>query len=303
MGRRIRYFPPEGCFFVTARTAQGRLLLRPVGPVPEVMGGVLARAAKLHGIELFAFVAASNHVHLLCRARDGALSRFMQYFLCNVSKKVGPLADWRGPMWERRYAAEPVLDHAAMEGRLRYILSHGVKEGLVQKPRDWPGLTCLPQLLGQAMKVFRFFHWRKRWKSGALVEGGEDRYSEKWSEPVELELKPLPHWAEEPEDVRRARVEAILRDIEQAHAGAPKLGLTRLLQQSAMTRPERPKRSPEPWCHASDLGASCRFKTAYQLFEATFRAASARFRRGELTVQFPGLAFRPYLHPHPGQAP
>ncbi|PTL74953.1 hypothetical protein DAT35_57475 [Vitiosangium sp. GDMCC 1.1324] len=44
----------------------------------------------------------------------------------------------------------PVLDDEALVGRLRYVLTHGVKEGLVERSAEWPGLTCLPQLLGPA---------------------------------------------------------------------------------------------------------------------------------------------------------
>ncbi|MCY1078766.1 hypothetical protein [Archangium lansingense] len=64
----------------------------------------------------------------------------MQYLRANLSKKLGRLVDWRGGFWERRYSAEPVLDDAALVGRLRYVLAHGVKEGLVEKCAEWPGL-------------------------------------------------------------------------------------------------------------------------------------------------------------------
>lgn len=47
-----------------------------------------------------------------------------------------------------------MLDDDALEGRLRYILSHGVKECLVRKPSEWPGLSCLPQLLGDSKRTF-----------------------------------------------------------------------------------------------------------------------------------------------------
>jgi hypothetical protein len=49
----------------------------------------------------------------------------------------------------------PVLDDAALVGRLRYLLVHGVKEGLVEKWAEWPGLTCLAQLLGPARRLFQ----------------------------------------------------------------------------------------------------------------------------------------------------
>jgi hypothetical protein len=57
----------------------------------------------------------------------------MQYLRANLSRMVGRLVDWSGSFWERRYSAEPVLDDAALVGRLRYVLAHGVKEGLVER--------------------------------------------------------------------------------------------------------------------------------------------------------------------------
>ena len=85
----MRMYEADAYYFVTARCFQSRLLLRPSRRLTEVLGGVLARAANRGNIDLCGFIAASNHVHLLCRARDGALSEFMKYFLCNASKKIG----------------------------------------------------------------------------------------------------------------------------------------------------------------------------------------------------------------------
>ncbi|WP_395817335.1 hypothetical protein [Archangium minus] len=59
----------------------------------------------------------------------------MQYLRANLSRKVGKLVDWSGGFWERRYSAEPVLDDAAMVGRLRYVLAHGVNEGSRNSPK------------------------------------------------------------------------------------------------------------------------------------------------------------------------
>jgi hypothetical protein len=63
-----------------------------------------------------------------------------------------------------------VLDDTALVGRLRYVLAHGVKEGLVERSAEWPGLTCLPQLLGPARRLFQCFNWTKRWRK----RGSED---------------------------------------------------------------------------------------------------------------------------------
>ncbi|MFY0578908.1 transposase [Cystobacter fuscus] len=140
MGWPLRMFQKEGYYFVTSRCFQGRLLLRPSAEVNEVVGGVLARAVQQSAgtIRLYAFTFASNHFHLLVWARGAALAGFMQYLRSNLSKKVGKLVDWSGGFWERRYSAEPVLDDTALVGRLRYVLAHGVKEGLVERSAEWP---------------------------------------------------------------------------------------------------------------------------------------------------------------------
>ena len=161
MGRRLRMYQAEGVYFVTARTFQGRFLIQQVAQANQVIGGVLARAARLTGVAIHAYVVASNHLHLVCSARDGVLSSFMKYVLGNLSKKLGQLINWTGSFWGRRFSAEPIFGPDAEEGLLRYVLSHGVKEGLVRRSEHWPGLaTCLELLQNVATKCFPFFRNR-----------------------------------------------------------------------------------------------------------------------------------------------
>jgi REP element-mobilizing transposase RayT len=99
-------FIPGLEYFVTARCGQARYLMRPSHETNEVLGGVLARGARLFDVEVFAFAFQSNHLHLLVRAARRNLSRFMQFVLANVAKKVGRLVQWPGTFWERRYSAD-----------------------------------------------------------------------------------------------------------------------------------------------------------------------------------------------------
>jgi hypothetical protein len=263
----------------------------------EVIGGVLARAAKRYPVQLCGFAAASNHLHLLCRARDGALSRFMQYVLVNVAKKAGPLVGWRSQLWERRFSAEQVLDDAALEGRLVYILSHGVKEGLVERVTEWPGLSCLPQLLGSGRRTFHFFEWARRWSRGKLVEGGGQRWSRAWATPEELELQPIPSWEGWTPERRHARVREMVRQIEAAgrerYPSGPR-GLESVLQRNPLRPPRKTKRTPRPLFHATDTRLLGYFKELYDRFVADFKEASAMFRVGRWAeAHFPPFAFRP----------
>jgi hypothetical protein len=303
MGWPLRMFQDEGYYFVTSRCFQGRMLLRPNPEVNEVVGGVLAKAVQhsAGSVRLHGFTFASNHFHLLVWARGAALAAFMQYLRANLSKKVGRLVDWSGGFWERRYSAEPVLDDAALVGRLRYVLAHGVKEGLVEKCAQWPGLTCLPQLLGEARRLFRWFNWTKRWSergSGSMARG-EGRFAEQWAEPVELEVAPLPCWAGRGEEERRREVRRLVQEVEaEARArGKPAVGAQAVQVQHPHSRPERLKRSPRPLGHASTRQALRELREQYRAFVAVFREAAARWGRGDFSARFPRFSFPPRVVP------
>ena len=62
MGRLQRMYSDSGMYFVTARTFQARMLLTPSPAVNQAIGGVLARAVALTGVELHAFGRVEKHV-------------------------------------------------------------------------------------------------------------------------------------------------------------------------------------------------------------------------------------------------
>jgi len=110
----------------------------------------------------------------------------------------------------------PAPSDEALVGRLRYVLVHGVKEGLVARCAEWPGLTCLPQSLGPARRLFRWFNWTKRWsnRESEDMAAGEERFAEEWAEPVELEVAPLPCWKGLGEEERQRAVRGLLEQVE-----------------------------------------------------------------------------------------
>jgi REP element-mobilizing transposase RayT len=300
MGRPVRHLEPGSYYFVTARCLQARLLMRPSKDTNALLGGTLARSVELHGVELFGYVFASNHLHLLVRAPQGNLPHFMQYFLSNAAKKVGRLVSWRGCFWDRRYSAEPVLDDDALVGRLRYILSHGVKEGLVRRCSEWPGLSSLVQLLGDRVRHFQWFDWTQRWKCAADEAKGRGLLDPRWARAVVLTLKPLPCWAHLPEEGQRERVAELVASIESEGRleGTGVLGAKAVLTQEPHRTPNTIKRTPRPLCHASTRARWEQYRELYLSFVAAFREASKRWRSGKLGTLFPRLAVRPFLWPH-----
>jgi len=298
MGWPLRMLVPSEIQFVTARCFQGRLLMRPSPRTNAVIGGTLARAARLHQVEVFSFVFASNHFHLLVRAPRGTLPQFMKHLRTNVSKKVGWLIGWRGSFWEHRYSAEPVLDDAALEGRVRYILAHGVKEGLVRRCQDWPGLSSLRMMLDGAPCEFSWFGWSQRWGNRNATEAA-DRLNRRWSIREIFALAPLPRWANTSMEARRRVAIRWIRDINREGLATFKrvLGVAGVLAQSPLKKADRPTPRPRPSCHTTFRDLKDLFFDQLRSFVAAFRVASERWRLGDLSVEFPPWAFRPFLKP------
>lgn len=292
MARVIRMYGADGIYFVTARTAQGRCLLRPSPQVREILGGILARAARRYGVGLRGYVFMSNHLHLLVRARGVALSRFMQFLLANIARKIGTLHEWRGPFWQRRFSCEPVLDAEAELGRLRYILSHGVKERLVAHHDEWPGLTCLKALEGEARR-FPFFNWDWRWRRRALA--GVGRWSEKLVELESLEVEPIAAWARCDAPTRALLARSLVDEIAAQYATAGKrvVGVRAILRESPRREVALQPRPGRPLCHSSSQLVRLQWLRLYAEFRQAYREASQRFRAGELTVEFPPWALAP----------
>ena len=297
MAYPIRVFEPGGVYFITNRCMQSRLLMRPSVEINRIIGGVLARAACIFPVELFGFTFASNHFHLLARMiGDACLSDFVAYVEANIARRVGKVVGWSGRFWYRRFSAEPVLDDDALVGRLAYIASHGVKEGLIEKAMDWPGLTCLPEVSFGVVRDFDWcdeagFHEAERRQESVRRADFITRYP--------LKLAVLPCWRQLGDEQRQREVREIVREAEErarvARGDKPAFGVENILAQDPLTVPEHTKKSPRPLCHASTAEVRAAFRKTFRAIVDAYRKASTAFRKGLGVVEFPPHCFRPPL--------
>src|SRR5689334_12727338 len=131
MATPIRWFEPDCVYFVTSRCMQSRMLMRPDATTNELVGAALARASRLYDVEIFAFVFASNHFHLMIRARDHwRIARFMQFLQSNIARKVGRWVRWTGRFFSRRYSAS--RDQVSHESRRDTLLGGWPKTRLAR---------------------------------------------------------------------------------------------------------------------------------------------------------------------------
>lgn len=307
MSRRLRFIPPSSLVEVTCRTVQGRLLLRPSPILRDLTLGVLARAARLYPVEVHAFAFLSNHFHLLVTVASAQrLACFMNYLNSNLAREAGRLIRWREKFWGRRYQAILVSNEdEAQIARLRYVLAHGVKEGLVGSPLDWPGAHCAQALLHGAPLAGR---WFDRTLEHAALRRRLPAVPGAFATLEELRLAPLPCWRRLAGHRIRFLVRELVEDIEREgqrrehQTGQPPLGQGGVLRQDPRHEPNRLKKGPAPLVHAASRVSREALRGAYRVFLAAYRRAAERLGSGALDVLFPEGAFPPALpfQPAPG---
>ena len=301
MSRPLRFIPEEGALVeVTCRTLHGRYFLRPDPALNDTILGVLGRAQRLYPVEICGFSFVSNHYHLLLWVPDAErMADFMWYFQSNTARKVGRLRKWREKIWSRRYEAIVVSDEpAAQVDRLRYVLANGVKEGLVARIKDWPGIHMLKAVLdGKPIRGT----WFNRTKENRAQRQGKDSDPRLFEEEETVTLSQLPCWRHLSPEVYRDQVAGLVQEIEADAAaerkltGCQPLGPAGILSQSPHRKPAKMKKSPAPRFHAATKAARQGLREAYGYFVAAFRDAAERWKAGDRMARFPDGCFPPGL--------
>jgi hypothetical protein len=187
-------------------------------------------------------------------------------------------------------------EEEAQIARLRYLLAHGVKEGLVSRVRDWPGVHMVKVLVdGEPLKGT----WYNQTKEYVDRQRGKDFPASKYREEEVFELTPLPCWQHLSDEEVRARITALVEEVEQEAATAraereiPVLGAEAVLRQNPHSCPLKTKRSPAPLFHAATKSARDSLRKAYYAFVGSFREAAEKWKKGNLEARFPMGSFPP----------
>jgi hypothetical protein len=298
MSRPLRFIPEGGALVeVTCRTLQSRFLLRPCRTLDEIIVGVLGRAQRRYEVRFCGYMCASNHYHFLLEVENTRqLARCMGYVNSKIAREISRLYGWKDKVWSRRYQAIVVSkEEGAQIERLKYLLANSVKEGLVARPQDWPGVHVARALIkGEDLTGY----WFDRTKEYAARNRGETFDRLRYASVETLHLSPLPCWKHLPEDVWRARALELIHEIEEEAAvrrSSRPLGAAAILSQHPHDRPRHSKRSPAPLFHALSATARRELRDAYRWFVAAFREAAEKLRAGDRNALFPPGSFPPAL--------
>ncbi len=320
MGRHERNLPDskDGTLVeVTDRVIGARALLAP-GPNPrtfnELVVGLIGRAMGYQPVELCACVFASNHYHALLVVEDQqALSRFMYHFGGNSSKKIGKLRNWKGALWQRRYDVTVVSrEPEAQWKRLKYVLSHGVKEGLVESPIEWPGVHTAGALLRGEPLEGAWFDKSKEWaaRNRGLEVGAYD-----FATKYRIGLAQLPAFRHLDPEAYQDKIAQLIVEIQDEgrtkRDGNPVAGVEKILSLDPYEPPtRRPKNSPKPTrFHVASREARDELWKEAAAFAAQYRIASEALRvhRNPKAIDwFPPRSYPPafpFIGPPPTRRP
>lgn len=306
-----RYICPDTVYHVVSRTVGGSFFMVPTPQIDQIIVGVVAKARqRFKTVSLFEAAFLSNHFHILMQAPPGDFSKFVGFIKKEISRRVGRLHNWQGPLWEGRFKATALPTPASQINAARYVLEQGVKEDLVENPWDWPGLHSAKwHKFGRPLEGV--------WLNGTAYAKARDAASRS-SHPFPkrqtfettqlLTFDPLPAYAEAFGTKHQPAVIQMLEDISFKHderrkgEGKQVLGIQRAKSEPATTRSPRPQR---PWLeHSRTLVAWASPKDPktrvylhdYWSFQEAFTQAAQRMRQQDPPAGFP-------LHAHiPGRA-
>lgn len=262
-----RAVSPGQSYMVTRRCTQRQFLMRPDDQTNKSFEYCLAVAAERCGIELLFTVAMSNHHHTGIFDPDGRYPEFLEYFHKLFAKCQNAL---RG-RWENFWSSEQtsvvrlVSDEDVLD-KLVYALTNPVKEDLVMRSADWPGITSYrANRTGEERIVHRPKHFFR--DDGPMPERAVLRFrrpggfahvsQQEWSNIVG----------------QRVRVIELRAEADRRASGAPLLGVRAVLAQRWQERPRsrEPRRKLNPriaakntWRRVEALQRNRRFLKAYR---------------------------------------
>ena len=268
---------------VTRRCSQRQFLLRADRETNEGVLYCVGVAAAKHGVELHGVTAMSNALCINCRDVEGVGPKFRQYLMSLLARFMNV----HRSRWEAFWSSdEPsvveLIDAEAELGQLVYNLTDPVRQQLVDKVHNWPGVSSLRyQLSGKPIRV-------KRPKKFFRSDG-------KMPDEVELRFVPPPGFAHLEHDAwskllrdRISQVEAQAAE-ERLKKGTRIAGRKAVLRRSPYSSPTTlpPRRNLNPRVACRDKRKRLAALDRMKRFQLRYREALRRLAQGAADVVFP----------------
>lgn len=110
---------------------------------------LLARKARHHALDIWAYCLMPTHVHLIAvPSSKSGLARPLGEAHHRYALQVNRRHGWTGHLWQERFASFP-MDEPHLLAAIRYVLLNPVRAGLSRVATDWPHSSARAQVLGE----------------------------------------------------------------------------------------------------------------------------------------------------------
>jgi len=145
---------PGECYLISRRTIMRQFLLRPDDEVVAIYEYCLAVAAARFNITLYAWLAMSNHHHLLIRDNQARFPDFLAYFHKMTAKALNAYWGRSENLWRAEQpSAVRVVDGDELLAKLVYVVANPVADHLVASAEEWGGASSYSLYLTGMSKV------------------------------------------------------------------------------------------------------------------------------------------------------
>ena len=277
---------PGGTYVVSRRTIFQTMLLRPDEQMNQILIYLLAAIAHRCGIQVHAFCAMSDHIHLVVTDVRGNLPAFSHAFHLLVARCTKVLRGWDEPVWDKDpTSAVNLATETAVVEQIAYVIANPVAAGLVRHAHEWPGVNVLVDHIGQ----------------GALEASRPKVYlnqkSRKWPARMALPITLPPCIDAARGDAFRSQVAAEVARLE-AHAHSEMEAKRRsvlgaeeavVVPPTARAKKDEPAvdRNPRFAVGRNQGDAGRQAAAALRAFHASYRAALEQWRAGARDAVFP----------------
>lgn len=153
---------------VTRRCAQRQFLLTPNDEITNAIAYCLADAARRFEIDVLMTTVESNHHHTIIFDRRGRFPQFIEHFHKMVAKCINTARGRQENLWSsHETCVTRLLDYTTILEKLAYVAANPVKDLLVERATQWPGLNGYRFLLhGKTLRARRprfFFRKDRGW--------------------------------------------------------------------------------------------------------------------------------------------
>jgi putative transposase len=262
---------------ITRRCSERRFFLLPEVFVTRTFEYLLGHFAHKYGIAIHAYVAMSNHYHLVVTDVKGRLPDFERDFNSMLARALNfHWTRWEA-FWDREsYSGVKLLEEQDVISKIGYVLANPVKARLVGRAREWEGATSAGMAFGHRRRIQR----------------PEKFFREESTMPEEVELvliRPAGFDGLSDRDVHElVRSDVARREALHREKGKP-VGMWRVFEQKWSECPSSsdPRRKLRPTVAGKNKWARIEALQRAKEWLAEYYEALKRFVGGEREVVFP----------------